>query len=82
MEKRPNFFEDEEEAKQLWRRRTMRRAVDRALTERQKEVFTLYYEEGLSFTAIAERLRVAPSTVSRTYARGLRRLQYIMECCE
>lgn len=75
-------FDEETELRQLWCRRTLRRAVERALTERQKEIFTLYYEEDLSFTAIAARLQVAPSTVSRTYARGLRRIRRIMECCE
>ena len=82
MRKSFDFPEDEEGARQLWRRRTLHRAVERELTERQREIFTLYYEDGLSFTAIAARLQVAPSTVSRTYARGLRRLRRIMDCCE
>ena len=75
-------FDEEAELRRLWRRRALHRAVERELTERQREIFTLYYEEGLSFTAIAMRLQVAPSTVSRTYARGLRRLRRIMDCCE
>ena len=82
MRKKPDFWREDEEVRQLFRREMLHRAVERALTERQREIFILYYEEGLSFSAIAERLQVQPSTVSRTYARGLRRLRHIMECCE
>ena len=84
MIERPDLFGkiEEEDARQLWRRRTLHRAVEQALTDRQREIFALYYEEELSFTAIAARLQVTPSTVSRTYARGLRRIRRIMECCE
>lgn len=82
MRKKPDFCGEDEEVRQLFRREMLHRAIERALTERQREIFTLYYEEGLSFTAIALRLQIQPSTVSRTYARGLRRLRRIMECCE
>lgn len=76
-----DFF-GEEELRQQLRRRFLRRGVERALTERQREVMKLCYEEGLTCTAAAARLHVSPSTVSRTRARALRRLRSVMEYCE
>ena len=76
--------EESEEALpvELLRRRVLHRAMERELTDRQREILTLYYKENLSFSAIAERLGVQPSTVSRTYARGLRRLRRLLEYCK
>ena len=44
------------------------------LTERQRQVLALCYDQGLSVTEAARRLGVAPSTVSRTMQRARHRL--------
>lgn len=63
-------------------RRNLRRARDRELTPRQRDLLRLRYEQGLSVTEIAELLQVNPSTVSRTLQRArerlLRCLQYTL----
>ena len=46
----------------------------KALTPRQKQVLTLYYDHGLTMGQIALKLSVNPSTVSRTLSRAKRRL--------
>lgn len=56
-------------------RRDLRRALADCVTPRQRELLLLRYEEGLSFTAIAQRLGLDPSTVSRTVRRGERNLR-------
>ncbi len=55
-------------------RRNLRIAREQALTPRQKEMLTLYYDCGLTMGQIADRLSVNPSTVSRTLSRAKRRL--------
>lgn len=56
-------------------RRNLRLARERELTPRQREVLTLYYDGQMSVTAIAQRLGVNASTVSRTLKRAQERLR-------
>ena len=49
-------------------RRGLRQARREELTERQRQVLALCYDQGLSVTEAASRLGVAPSTLSPTHA--------------
>lgn len=60
-------------------RRNLRLARQSELTERQREVLRLRYEEGMSLSAIALRLQVNKSTVSRTVNRGKKRLRKYLQ---
>lgn len=55
--------------------RTLRKARETELTECQKRVLALYYDEGMAIKDIAAELDVAPSTVSRTLRRAHSRLR-------
>lgn len=55
-------------------RRNLRKAREQELTDRQRQMLRMYYDEGKSMTKIAMSLRVNKSTVSRTIARGRSRL--------
>ena len=55
-------------------RRNLRLARERELTERQREMVALYYDQGMTMPQIAERLGVNRSTVSRTLRRARDRL--------
>ena len=55
-------------------RRNLRRAREEELTERQREMVGLYYDQGMTMPQIAERLGVSRSTVSRTLRRARDRL--------
>ena len=59
--------------------RNLRRAMDRELTPRQKQMLELYYGRQLSIPAISRLLGVAPSTVSRTLRRARDRLRRYLE---
>lgn len=52
----------------------LRQARREELTERQRQVLTLCYDQGLGVTEAARQLGVAPSTVSRTLQRARHRL--------
>ncbi|WP_295156861.1 RNA polymerase sigma factor [uncultured Ruminococcus sp.] len=54
--------------------RALRRLMEDNLTKKQKCYIILYYKEGLTVNAIAERCGVDRSTVSRTITRGRQRL--------
>lgn len=56
-------------------RRNLVQAMEEELTQRQKQVLFLYYEEGLNMREIGQLLGVDRSTVSRTLKRGEARLQ-------
>ena len=56
-------------------RRNLRRAREAELTDRQRQVLRMYFEEGKSMTLIARRLSLNKSTVCRTLHRALRRLE-------
>ena len=49
-------------------------AVQQELTPRQREILRLHFTGGMSVTAIAEKLGVNKSTVSRSLARSIERL--------
>ena len=51
------------------------RAMEEELTPRQKQMVRMYYIEQRTMQDIAGELGVAVSTVSRTIARGKRRLR-------
>lgn len=49
-------------------------AVQQELTPRQREILRLRFTGGMSVTAIAEKLELNKSTVSRSLARSMERL--------
>ncbi len=51
------------------------RAMSEELTPRQRQMVRMYYMEQKTMEAIARELGVAVSTVSRTIARGKKRLR-------
>ena len=51
-------------------RRSLRLARELALTPRQQQVVTLYFDCGMTIPQIAQQLGVTPSTVSRTMHRA------------
>lgn len=51
------------------------------LTERQREVLTLYYYDGMNIPEIAETLSVNRSTVSRTLQRAKQRIYKNLRFC-
>lgn len=55
-------------------RRNLRRALETELTERQRRMLDLYYDQGRSMAWIARELAVNRSTVSRTIARARKKL--------
>lgn len=55
-------------------RRNLRVAREEVLTDRQRELLRLHYEEQLGVREIARREALAPSTVSRTIARAKHKL--------
>ena len=55
-------------------RRNLRKVRQVELTERQKEMLYMYYDEGKSMSKIAAALKVNKSTVSRTISRARKRL--------
>ena len=68
-----NSPDNDEQLQRL--RRNLRRAREQELTERQQTMLRMYYDEGKSMTKIAMLLHVNKSTVSRTIARGKKRLK-------
>lgn len=60
-------------------RRNLRLAREQALTSRQRQILSMYYEQEMRVIDIAEALSVTPSTVSRTLARACRRLHAALQ---
>ena len=56
-------------------RANLARALREEVTERQRQVLFLYYEQGLTMREIGELLGIDRSTVSRTMKRGEQRLR-------
>jgi RNA polymerase sigma-70 factor (ECF subfamily) len=56
-------------------RANLSRAITEELTERQMQLITMYYIDGMSMKEIAKALSVNVSTVSRTLSRGRSRLR-------
>ena len=70
----------EDNGEQMTRlRRNLRLARERELTERQREMVALYYDQGMTMPQIAERLGVNRSTVSRTLRRARDRLHRFLQ---
>ena len=55
-------------------RRSLRQAREQELTPRQRQMLTLYYDQGMNIPQIAEELGPNRSTVSRTLQRARARL--------
>ena len=62
-------------------RQNLRRARQQELTPRQQQVLTLYYDQGMNMTQIAQTLGVNCSTVSRTIRRAKQRLYRRLRYC-
>lgn len=62
-------------------RQNLRRARQQELTPRQQHVLTLYYDQGMNMTQIAQTLGVNCSTVSRTIRRAKQRLYRCLRYC-
>jgi len=60
-------------------KRNLRLVRQAELTERQKQVLQMHFEQQMSVTDIARALSVAPSTVSRTLQRGKARLYRFLQ---
>lgn len=56
-------------------RRNLASALREDVTERQRQVLLLYYDQGMTMKEIARELGVDRSTVSRTMKRGEQRLR-------
>lgn len=57
----------------------LRKVISEELTERQREMITLYYFDRANIPQIAEMLGVNRSTVSRTISRGRRNIMEKMK---
>ena len=55
-------------------KRNLIRAIREELTDRQRQVLTLYYVRGMTITEVAQELGVCASTSYRTLHRAERRL--------
>ena len=62
-------------------RQNLRRARQQELTPRQQQVLTLYYDQGMNMTQIAQTLGFNCSTVSRTIRRAKQRLYRCLRYC-
>ena len=62
-------------------RQNLRRARQQELTPRQQQVLTLYYDQGMNMTQLAQTLGVNCSTVSRTIRRAKQRLYRCLRYC-
>ena len=60
-------------------RRNLKKVRQMELTARQAEMVHLYYDLGLSMSQIGGQLGVTKSTVSRTLARGRKRLKRYLQ---
>ena len=55
-------------------KRNLIRAIREELTDRQRQVLTMYYVRSMTITEVAEELNVCSSTVYRTLRRAEQRL--------
>ncbi len=70
----------EDNSEQLARlRRNLRKAREQELTKRQREMVSLYYDQGMTIPQIAEQLGLNRSTVSRTLRRARERLYRFLQ---
>lgn len=69
----------EDNSEQLDRlRRNLRLAREQELTARQRQMLTLYYDQGMNIPQIALKLGLNRSTVSRTIQRAKERLYHCL----
>lgn len=76
-------------ANQIWAEQTNEERLNRLkkalpialenLTAKQKKYLRCYFYDELTVTEIAELYNIAPSTVSRTIARGKKKLKTILQ---
>ena len=59
-------------------KRALRLAIQKALTERQRECLTLYYFEGCSMKQAADRLGIGEPTVSKHLKKARARLKAVL----
>lgn len=71
--------ESSNSAKHRMMLKILRKVIEEALTERQREMITLYYFDRDNIPQIAEKLGVNRSTVSRTISRGRRNIMEKMK---
>jgi len=57
------------------------RARQQELTQRQQEVLSFYFDDGMTMPQIARQLGVSCSTVSRTIRRAKRKLYKCLKYC-
>lgn len=74
---RENAGDNSEQLNRL--RRNLRRARERELTARQRQMLALYYDQGMSMVQIAQVLGLNRSTVSRTIRRAKERLYHCLQ---
>ena len=58
--------------------RSLRRAIREELTDRQRMIVTLYYDEGRNLSEIADLLGIHKSTACRTLHRAQDRLRHVL----
>lgn len=74
-EERPSEIEEGKVNQQKERvKKIIRRVIAEQLTERQRELCTLYFYEEMDMPTIAELLSINKSTVSRTIGRALKNI--------
>lgn len=56
-------------------------AIERELTDRQRQLLTMYFYENMNICQIADELHLNPSTVSRTLRRATQRLRRVLQYC-
>ena len=59
--------------------RNLRLAREQDLTDRQRQMLKLHYDQQMSVTEISRQLGVNPSTVSRTLRRARERLRHALK---
>ena len=74
--RRENGADNSEQLERL--RRNLRRARELELTDRQRQMLALYYDEGMTVPQIALELGLNRSTVSRTIRRAKERLYHCL----
>ena len=71
--------ESNNSAKHRMMLKILRKVIEEALTERQREMITLYYFDGANIPQISEMLKENRSTVSRTNSRRTRTIMEKMK---
>lgn len=82
----PGFYDflnqDDEEARAERKRKAagqLKQVIENELTNRQREIITLYYFQGKTIIEIAGKLDINKSSVSRTLGRARKRIARSMK---